>query len=154
MPWPHDLVSISTFNPDTDASRSTDTVYRVFLDTVPTPSSAFTRNKTTRRPHYTAARERAGIQTRRELKEVILYNEDGNVTEGSITNISFWRDGRWTTPELSTGCLPGTVRRWLLAQGRIVEGNIHRDDVRDGEFVLLTNSWQIVQLGRVETSVI
>ncbi|EJD54469.1 D-aminoacid aminotransferase-like PLP-dependent enzyme, partial [Auricularia subglabra TFB-10046 SS5] len=124
--------------------------YRVSVDTVATPASAFTRNKTTRRDHYNVARERAGIRSRGERREVILYNEDGEVTEGSVTNVSFWRDGRWVTPNTSSGGLPGTVRRWLLGQGRIMEGIVRRDDIRDGEYVMLTNSWHIVQLGRVE----
>lgn len=148
--WPHDLLAFSKFNPTTDAPPNPDTLYRVSVDTIATPSSVFTRNKTTWREHYNAARERAGIKSRGELREVILYNEDGEVMEGSVTNVSFWRGGCWVTPSPSAGGLPGTVRRWLLGQQLIAEGTVRRDDIRDGEFVLLTNSWHIVQLGRVE----
>ncbi|KZW00517.1 D-aminoacid aminotransferase-like PLP-dependent enzyme [Exidia glandulosa HHB12029] len=149
--WPHDLVSLATFNPNTDKVPYPDALYTVTLDTEPTPVSQFTQRKTTRRQHYDAARARAGIKTRGERREVILYNEAGDITEGSVANVSFWREGRWVTPPVSAGGLPGTIRRWLLEQGRIVEGNIRREDINDGEFVLLTNSWHIVQLGRIQT---
>lgn len=147
--WPHDLLSLAKFNPTMDSVPYPDTLYSVTIDTEPTQSSEYTRNKTTRRTHYDAARERAGIKSRAERREVILYNERGEIMEGSVTNVSFWRNNRWTTPSLSAGGLPGTVRRWLLAQGDIVEGQLRTDDLRDGEFVLLTNSWHFALLGRI-----
>ncbi|KAF8491645.1 hypothetical protein JB92DRAFT_2752817, partial [Gautieria morchelliformis] len=54
------------------------------------------------------------------------------ISEGSLRSVAFHREGRWMTPPLSTGCLPGTVRRWLVESGRVVEGAVTRVEVRGG----------------------
>lgn len=146
---PYDLMFFSTFNPEKQEDPYPEFCITTFLDILPTPSSDFTSNKTTRRDHYNSARERAGIKSRQEQKEVILYNEQEEITEGSVCNVAFWRDGCWTTPSIATGCLPGTVRRWLIEQQRLKEGSISKQDVCDGEYVLLTNGANGVQLGKI-----
>ncbi|KAI0715011.1 aminotransferase [Earliella scabrosa] len=131
------------------------------LDIAPTPSSAFTRTKTTRRDHYSAARSRFKIPPppTSSVHDVVLYNENGDVTETSIRNIAFIRREPpcWITPSAATGCLPGVVRRWLLEQGRIVEarpGELRRGDVLDGEYVLTFNGVEGCRLGRVSLSTV
>ncbi|EIW63977.1 uncharacterized protein TRAVEDRAFT_109410 [Trametes versicolor FP-101664 SS1] len=128
----------------------------VFLDTEPTPSSLFTRTKTTCRDHYTAARNRFHIPPPPAASplEVLLYNEDGDITETSIRNIAFVRRSppRWVTPSASTGCLPGVMRRWLLEHGRIVEaveGELKRDGVVEGEYVLTFNGVEGCRIGQI-----
>ncbi|KAL7285557.1 hypothetical protein ACG7TL_000661 [Trametes sanguinea] len=129
----------------------------VHLDTVATPSSNFTRTKTTCRDHYTAARNRFDIPPppASSLDDVLLYNEDGEITETSIRNVAFARGlpPRWVTPSASTGCLPGVMRRWLLEQGRVVEagrGELVRDAVVDGECVLTFNGLEGCCIGRLK----
>ena len=129
----------------------------IHLDTVPTPSSVFTRTKTTHRDHYNAARSRFAIPPppSPSLDEVVLFNEIGDITETSIRNIAFVRRSppRWVTPATSTGCLTGVVRRWLLEQGRIVEadeGELKREDVLHGEYVLTFNGVEGCRLGRIQ----
>ena len=124
-------------------------VLDVFVDTKATPSSVFTSYKTTARAHYTEARERAGIKDRKELKDVLLYNERGEITESSVANVAFWRDGIWTSPPDASGGLRGTMRRYLIERGLVKEGIILKDDVQIGEWVLLTNGWVVSQIGRV-----
>ncbi|TFK95037.1 hypothetical protein K466DRAFT_579538 [Polyporus arcularius HHB13444] len=128
----------------------------VHVDTVPTPSDVFTRTKTTRRDHYTAARARFNIPPppTTSLLEVLLHNEDEDVTETSIRNIAFVRGSPpcWVTPSASTGCLPGVVRRWLLEQGRVREageGELKRSDIVDGEYVLTFNGVEGCRMGRI-----
>ncbi|RPD65112.1 hypothetical protein L227DRAFT_495001 [Lentinus tigrinus ALCF2SS1-6] len=128
----------------------------IHVDRVPTPSSIFTRTKTTRREHYTAARDRFNIPPppTATLLEVLLYNEDGIITETSIRNIAFVRRSppRWVTPSASTGCLTGVIRRWLLEQGRVVEasdGELTRTDIVDGEYVLTFNGVEGCRFGRI-----
>lgn len=131
----------------------------LFLDTEATPSSLFTRTKTTYRDHYTAARYRFHIPpppTSSPL-EVLLYNEDGDITETSIRNIAFVRRSppRWVTPSASTGCLPGVMRRWLLKHGRIVEaveGELKRDGAVEGEYVLTFNGVEGCRIGQIKFS--
>lgn len=120
--------------------------WHVYVDTRATPASAFTMHKTTSREHYNAARLRAGIASAGG-EEVLLWNDKGQVMEGSITNVAFERNGQWTTPELGSGCLPGVCRRYLIAKGAVTEGTISKDSVGHGESVLLFNAVQGVVRG-------
>ncbi|KAI0756245.1 aminotransferase [Daedaleopsis nitida] len=129
----------------------------VYLDTAPTPASLFTRTKTTYRDHYNAARDRSDLPPLPTSSpfEVVLHNEDDEITETSIRNIAFVRRSppRWVTPHASSGCLPGVCRRWLLEQGRIIEadaGELKKAIVRDGEYVLTFNGVEGCRLGRVK----
>jgi len=151
VPLDHDLLYPSTFKPDDCSSFNFPSrQLRVYIDTEPTPTSLYTSYKTTARGHYDAARTRLGISAA-EPEEVLLFNGGGDVMEGSVRNVAFWRDGRWVTPGLESGCLAGTVRRWLLEQGRAIEGNIRREDVSVGEWVLLCNGVEGCLLGVISS---
>ncbi|KAF3043591.1 hypothetical protein E8E11_004588 [Didymella keratinophila] len=70
------------------------------LDTSPTSSSPFTLLKTTARDMYDMSRSRA-LPTNASSpvhREVILWNEVNEVTEGTLTSLYFYRGGRWVTP--------------------------------------------------------
>ena len=58
-------------------------------------------------------------------KEAILIDIAGNWLETSTGNLWGWGDGRWWTPPLSAGILPGLMRSqliaWVLSQNEIVE---------------------------------
>ncbi|KLO16581.1 hypothetical protein SCHPADRAFT_205624 [Schizopora paradoxa] len=143
------------FNPDVwqassdrDITNVPQPVLKVYVDTEQTPSSMFSSYKTTYRSHYEAAQLRIGMTDR--MKDVILYNENNEVMEGSVRNVAFWRDGGWVSPPNSSGGLPGTIRRWLLEQGILKERVIHKTDLQPGEWVLLTNGVDITILGRIE----
>ena len=72
--------------------------------------------------------------------------------ETSIRNIAFWREGRWVTPLLQAGCLPGITRRLLLEEGKVEEGEILITDLKVGEILLLSNGVEGVRLGKLCTS--
>ncbi|MBY0427479.1 MAG: aminotransferase class IV, partial [Cytophagales bacterium] len=57
----------------------------------------------------------AGIEKKeRELDELIITDVQGNISEGTSSNI-FWTIGnKFYTPALSTGCLPGVTRKKLI----------------------------------------
>ena len=59
------------------------------------------------RSYYAAAQERG-------LFDIVLCNAQGEVTEGSITNIILYKDGRYVTPPVASGLLSGTMRRHLM----------------------------------------
>src|SRR5690606_20329723 len=99
------------------------------IDSVATAQDAYTIFKTTKRQHYDDARARA--QLKPGLSEVLLFDEEGYVTEGSTTNVHFWRDGKWVSP---TGGVNGTVKRKLLKSLAVAEKQIKVEDVgKDGE---------------------
>lgn len=92
--------------------------WNVLPDTVRTKPSPYTSYKTTSRDMYTAARERVGIKDMAEKKEVLIVSErDGEIMEGSLTSVFFWREGKWRTPPVSSGGQVGTTRRWALEKG-------------------------------------
>jgi len=146
----HDWNILKDFDPTRDVIPIPDALFCITIDTESTPSSVFTRHKTSRRPHYDAARARARILDRNDKKETILWNSEGEVTEGTYTNVYFWRDSGWVTPRKESGCLPGIARAWLLENGHAREGTIRRDEIFDGEIVLLSNALYVAQLGQVQ----
>jgi branched-chain amino acid aminotransferase len=77
--------------------------------------------------------------------EALMATEEGDVAEGSSSNLFVVRGGRAVTPPIERGCLPGIVRDKVLreiADPRlpIEEGMITPDDLRDAEEVFLTSS--------------
>jgi 4-amino-4-deoxychorismate lyase len=97
---------------------STDFAWDVVPDTARTKPSSYTSYKTTSRNMYTSARERVGIKDMAEKREVLIVSEkDGEIMEGSLTSVFFWRNGKWTTPPASSGGQVGTTRRWALEKG-------------------------------------
>jgi len=72
--------------------------------------------------------------------EALLLNERGLLTEGARSNVVLaLPEGAFTPPE-SDGCLPGTIRRRLLASGAIHERSLTLDDLRRAREVVLLNS--------------
>ena len=138
-------------------SESPQHIRTIYIDTLPTPSSIFTSTKTTNRPHYAAARRRVNLGPMPTPSDshldVVLFTPDGQLTETSIRNIAFNRNGVWGTPiASSSGCLPGTIRRLLMDQGKLVEGEINKEDVVEGELVMTSNSAEGCVLGRISLS--
>lgn len=121
---------------------------RVYIDTATTAYPSTSAYKTTDREIYNAARSRC---LKLSTDEVLMHNSDNFVSEGSIRNVYFFRDGCWLTPRLSTGALDGVVRRWLLDNETVIEGNILLRDVKVGEEIILTNGVEGCTMGRIET---
>jgi len=122
------------------------------IDSQQTTPSSFTTYKTTSRDMYTFARERAGIESMADAKEVFIVSDQANqIMEGSLTSVFFWRGGRWVTPPISSGGQAGTTRRWLLENGHCHEEIVSADTISDGEECWISNgvrglSWGIVRL--------
>ena len=120
--------------------RPDEVAWTVCLDCQPTMIGAETMYKTWDRRCYDRARASAGIATCLEQREVLLYNEDGEVMDASITTPYFFRNGRWTTPRADSGGQQGTTRRWALERDLCVEGIISTKDLQDGEVIWLSNA--------------
>ncbi len=91
-----------------------------------------------------------GILRRYRLAEYFYLIDRGEVTEGSVTNVFIESAGKFYTPPLSCGVLPGVFRARVLAKDvRASERVITLDDLRSAEAVYLCNSvrgWQKVTL--------
>ncbi|ORZ01625.1 aminotransferase [Syncephalastrum racemosum] len=97
--------SIHNAHDTPNEAASSDEAFKITLDTVPLQSQTtdlFITCKTTYRDMYNTARERvrAGQDG---LFDVVLWNQDGQVTETSIANITLRKHGRWVTPKLASG---------------------------------------------------
>ncbi|MCY4755084.1 bifunctional anthranilate synthase component I family protein/class IV aminotransferase [Pelomonas aquatica] len=98
------------------------------------PGAEFLAHKTTRREAY------AGFDKPAGAFDVMLWNEAGELTECSFGNLAVQIDGRWLTPPLAAGLLPGVLRAELLAQGRIHEARLTRDDLARASALAFFNS--------------
>jgi para-aminobenzoate synthetase/4-amino-4-deoxychorismate lyase len=74
--------------------------------------------------------------------DALFINEQGFVTEGGRSNVFIKKDGRWLTPPLASGCLPGVMRSIVLkdAKYHAAEQNITRADILSAEEVIFTNA--------------
>ena len=74
--------------------------------------------------------------------DALFVNEQGFVTEGGRSNVFIKKDGRWLTPPLASGCLPGVMRSMVMndAKYQAVEQDITPADVLSAEEVIFTNA--------------
>jgi hypothetical protein len=114
--------------------------WRVVMDAEPTEATESTMYKTSDRFPYGRARAMAGIPTYATPKEVLLFNSDNAILDGSASTPYFYRDGRWVTPTAASGGLQGTTRRWALENGICIEGTVHKDSVKNGEVIWFSNA--------------
>ncbi len=106
---------------------------RVSLDDVPQdPQDIFLFHKTSRRQRYEDARRRHP-----DADDVILINDRGEVTESTIANVAVHLDGRWVTPPIDAGLLPGIGRAAALEDGSLTEAPVTIEDLRSSEELVL-----------------
>lgn len=95
-------------------------------------------HKTTRRELYVAAREEF---SREEVDEVLLFNDLGQLCEGTITTVFLDRgDKACVTPALSCGLLAGVLREELLRKKSVTEAVLTMDDVLNADKIFVGNS--------------
>jgi para-aminobenzoate synthetase/4-amino-4-deoxychorismate lyase len=75
-----------------------------------------------------------------EAFDVLLWNEDRELTEFTIGNVVVELDGVRLTPPRDCGLLAGAMRHELLAAGAIVERVVHVDDLQRATRIWLINS--------------
>ena len=84
----------------------------------------FVRFKTTRRAHYDAfTPQKPGVF------DTVLWNAEGEITECTRGNVAMLWEGRWVTPPLSSGLLPGVGRSVALREARVTEAVVRLQDV-------------------------
>jgi para-aminobenzoate synthetase / 4-amino-4-deoxychorismate lyase len=108
-------------------------------------TNVFLRHKTTQRKLYGNQYSEAQASG---FDDTIFLNERGEVTEGAISNIFIRRAGRFLTPPLSSGVLPGVFRRHLLETVAGTEEQVLTlPDLESADAVFLCNSvrglWQV-----------
>jgi len=107
-----------------------------------TPTSAEDRllhHKTSRRDGYDRAWQRA---ERLHAFDMLFFNDRGELTEGGRSNVFVKCDGRWWTPPLSSGVLPGIMRSVLLEDTALnaSERVLRREDLPHAQAWLVCNA--------------
>ncbi len=102
------------------------------------PADPLLFHKTTHRPLYARAFDEA---LRDGFDDVLFLNTRREVTEGAISNVFIEKDGRWLTPPIECGLLPGVYRRYLLAiRPEIEQRVLYENDLRSAHAIYLANS--------------
>lgn len=141
---------ILTFN----TAAGSDDLWDVIVDSEPTPCSILTSLKTTSRDHYASARRRMEhARTWLDISgktEVLIWNDKEEIMEGSITNIAILnKDGELVTPPLSSGCLCGTMRYYLMRKKLIKADTIEKNSLYENQLILIFNDVMGVIKGRI-----
>ncbi|MCP3707394.1 aminodeoxychorismate synthase component I [Paraburkholderia sp. CNPSo 3274] len=102
-------------------------------------ADALLLRKTTRRAEFDRAWREAEAQGGFDM---LFFNERGELTEGGRSNVFVKLDGKWFTPPLASGVLPGVMRGVLLDDEAFGahERVLTRDDVLNAEALMLSNA--------------
>jgi para-aminobenzoate synthetase/4-amino-4-deoxychorismate lyase len=92
-------------------------------------------HKTTRREVYDARRAR-----RPDVFDVLLQNEEGELTELTIGNLVAEISGERLTPPREAGLLAGVFRAELLARGEVSERTLRAEDLGRARRLWLVNA--------------
>ncbi len=99
----------------------------------------FLRHKTTARERYDAAWHAAEAQG---AFDMLFCNAQNELTEGARSNVFVKLQGRWYTPPLAAGLLPGVMRSVLLADATwdASERSLTLEELRQAEEVMVCNA--------------
>ncbi len=75
-----------------------------------------------------------------EVSEVLLYNRERCLTEGTISNVALLLDHQWVTPARTSGLLAGTLRARLLERERLIERPVTLEEAATATDFVLMNS--------------
>ena len=93
-------------------------------------------HKSSNRDLYDA--ERANLPD--GIDELVYLNERNEVCEGTITNIFVKIEGYWLTPPLSSGCLPGVLRRKKIEDASCKVKIVTFSDLQRAEKITVGNA--------------
>lgn len=124
-------------------------LWKIQLGYEPILPSNYTKFKTTHRAHYDAAR--AHLTPDQLNVEVLIFNQNNELMEGTLSTPYLFRGNKWITPAHTCGGNTGTTRRWALENGICDLGVIKREGIKHGELVWLSNGvrgfgWGVVEL--------
>jgi para-aminobenzoate synthetase / 4-amino-4-deoxychorismate lyase len=125
---------------------SQETAVKVVLADIPVDkNNPFLYHKTTNRAIYSKFQE----QKPSDVFDVLLWNEDEELTEFTNGNVVLEIDGSLWTPPVTSGILAGTFRDSLIKTGEIEERNLTLSDLKRAEKIWFINSvrkWREVNL--------
>ncbi|MCM3764742.1 aminodeoxychorismate synthase component I [Neobacillus niacini] len=129
----------------TPIAKSDPLVKVVLADKPVDKENLFLYHKTTNRDIYSEFQAKKPA----DAFDVLLWNQDGELTEFTNGNLVVEMDGQLWTPSLTSGLLAGTYRDWLLNSGEIREKTLTLGDLEKATKIWFINSvrkWLEVQL--------
>ncbi|MCV2489828.1 aminodeoxychorismate synthase component I [Geodermatophilus sp. YIM 151500] len=108
------------------------------------PGESWLYHKTSRREPYDRRRDR-----RPDVDDVIMLNDRGELTETTRATLALELDGRWWTPPVGSGCLPGVERARLVDLGVLRERVLRRDDLHRATGLAVISSLRGWREGRL-----
>jgi para-aminobenzoate synthetase/4-amino-4-deoxychorismate lyase len=129
--WPHDghlSLSRAPLEPLPLGPDGQPAPVRLLLAPEPLPAQRpLATLKTSQRAHYDAAVRAATAQG---AFDSLLFSPEGWLLEGGRSNVLARLDGRWCTPRVADGVLPGVMRSVLMDDPHwaLQERRLHRDE--------------------------
>jgi para-aminobenzoate synthetase/4-amino-4-deoxychorismate lyase len=102
----------------------------------------FLYHKTTYRPYFHLSYDR--------YYDELFFNDRGELTQGSRTNVVLEINGTWYTPPVSCGLLNGVYRQMLLQTGRCREKVLYKKDLLCAGRIFCVNSVRGIKTVRLE----
>lgn len=78
--------------------------------------------------------------TNRGFNEAIRINERGEITSACMANVFWESEGKFCTPSLATGCLPGTTRECILEKVECEEVEKGIEELERADQIFLTSA--------------
>ncbi len=126
--------------------------WKIAMSAQPTDrGDVFLYHKTTNRSLYDSELKKYRL---RGFDEILFRNKEGEITEGSISNILAKINGSWVTPDVQCGLLAGVYRGRLLnrMKGRLQTARISMRNLQQAERILLCNSVRgCITVGRLDS---
>ena len=88
--------------------------------------------------------------------EAVMLNSDGNLTEGTISNIAFYKNNTLCTPSIACGILDGITRGIVLDLARreglkVKEGTFTKEEIYGAREVFITNTtMEVMPVSKVD----
>jgi branched-chain amino acid aminotransferase/4-amino-4-deoxychorismate lyase len=81
---------------------------------------------------------------KKDADDIIILDYEGHVSEALYSNIFWKKNNQWYTPDLVTGCVEGTMRRYLIEvlqkENAINIGRYKPDELLSADNVIFSNS--------------
>lgn len=77
--------------------------------------------------------------------DAIVFNSRNEITETAIANIALFIKGRWVTPPITAGVLPGVMRAVAIERCDVDVAPVHISEVTSCDAALLLNSLKIAR---------
>jgi len=101
------------------------------------PENIFLYHKTTNRELFDSEYR---YYSKKGFYDVIFLNIRNEVTEGAISNIFIKKDGKFYTPPVSSGLLPGIYREYFIKRSKAIEKVLYLKDLYEADEIFLCNS--------------